>query len=417
MRNSIPTKAYKIFYSWQSDREKKCCKDFIRIAADIAAAKVSTRLGVPISVDSDTEGVAGTPPINETILRKIDECDIFLADMTFVASSTAGKMLPNPNVMGEYGYALKSKGLTRILLAMNTAFGPAENLPFDLHHLRHPASYTLEEGSPDAQRRKARTDFSVVLERNISVAIEELLKVPDPSSSADRWGEAEEAMSNFLNSRIAAPSPVLVKDPKLVVCVVPLAALDHPRISAAMVKAARSQFPPSIDARVQDGQDENQWWSSDPLRHIPNSPNPEATWSIRLVRPGLFEVATTIGQRIGDDPEIVILGKDIEWHLVNAVDRVATVAHQIGLQGSALIGASLEGIEDVEIHRARPGAGGRRIRRRSASLGASRIQSLAAPTADTLVDLMEQMWLIGGWDDGSPFFLDGHWTGYDPTHT
>jgi hypothetical protein len=89
LRNNIPTKTFKIFYSWQSDRENKCCKDFIRKAADAAAARVSAHFGVPISVEADTEGVAGTPPINETILRKIDECDIFLADMTFVAASGA----------------------------------------------------------------------------------------------------------------------------------------------------------------------------------------------------------------------------------------------------------------------------------------------------------------------------------------
>lgn len=80
-------KTFKIFYSWQSDRERKCCKDFIRKAADNAALNVGQRLGVQVTVEADTEGVPGTPPINETILRKIDECDIFLADMTFVAIS------------------------------------------------------------------------------------------------------------------------------------------------------------------------------------------------------------------------------------------------------------------------------------------------------------------------------------------
>jgi hypothetical protein len=73
-----------VFYSWQSDRETQSCKNFIRIAADDAARRVSARLDVQILVDADTEGVSGTPPISDTILKKIGVCDVFLADMTFV---------------------------------------------------------------------------------------------------------------------------------------------------------------------------------------------------------------------------------------------------------------------------------------------------------------------------------------------
>jgi hypothetical protein len=403
---------FKIFYSWQSDREKKCCKDFIRKAADTAATRVSERLRVQVLVEADTEGVAGTPAISETILRKIDECDIFLADMTFVAVSDGGKMLPNPNVMGEYGYALKAKGLDRILLAMNTNFGPPEELPFDLRHLRHPARYTLKEGAADGERRKVRADFTDLLERNITAAIENLLGASPVPDSNPRWDEALDAMNGLINSRFTSIS-VLVSAPKLMVYVVPLAALEQPPLSAVKVKAARPWFPPSVDVGVKADANENQWWSSDPPRQLPDKPNPEATWSFRLSRPGLFEVSEMIGERIDDDPDIPVYGRDVEQLLVNAVDRVAEVAHRVGLQGPALIGASLEGIEDVEIHRTRPGQGGRRIGRPSAWLGTTRLPSLTAPTAGYLADMMERMWLIGGWDDGSPNFANGHWTGYE----
>ena len=122
-------RTFTIFYSWQSDRESQCCKNFIRIAADDAARRVGERLGVEVVIDADTEGVSGTPPISETFLKKIAACDLFLADMTFVGATDQGKPLPNPNVMGEYGYALRAKGFEWILLAMNTAFGPPE-IPF-----------------------------------------------------------------------------------------------------------------------------------------------------------------------------------------------------------------------------------------------------------------------------------------------
>lgn len=80
---------------------RKSCKDFIRKAADTAAATAADRLGVQVVVEADTEGTPGTPPINDTILRKIEDCDLFLGDMTFVGLTDSGKMLPNPNVMGE----------------------------------------------------------------------------------------------------------------------------------------------------------------------------------------------------------------------------------------------------------------------------------------------------------------------------
>ena len=109
-------RTFTIFYSWQSDRDARSCKNFIRIAADDAARRVGERLGVQVLVDADTEGVSGTPPISDTILKKISASDLFLADMTFVGKTEQEKLLPNPNVMGEYGYALKANGFERILL-------------------------------------------------------------------------------------------------------------------------------------------------------------------------------------------------------------------------------------------------------------------------------------------------------------
>lgn len=247
--SEIGTREIVIFYSWQSDREGKCCKDFIRIAADEAADAVAAKLGVLIRIDSDTEGVSGHPAITDTILKKIEASDLFLADMSFVAETTGGKLVPNPNVMGEYGFALRAKTVQRILLAMNTG--------------------------------------------------------------------------------------------------------------------------------------------------------------------GLFQIQQTIGRRIDDDPDIPVPGQEIEAHLVNAIDRAAKVAAAVGLSGPALVGASLEGLEGVEIHRSRGRT--RRLKKNSAGLGIVKLEALSAPTADGLRRLMDQMWLVGGRDDGSHQFVDGRWTGYDDT--
>lgn len=126
----------------------------------------------------------------------------------------------------------------------------------------------------------------------------------------------------------------------------------------------------------------------------------------------MFEVAANIARRVDDDPDIPVQGHEIESLLVMAVDRIALVAQDVGLGGPALVGASLEGLEGVEILRPRPGRGGRRLRKPSASLGFVQLDNFQAPSADKLCEMMERMWLVGGWDDGSPFIVDGRWTGY-----
>ena len=42
--------------------------------------------GIRLEIDHSTLGESGMPSIDQTILRKIDACDIFLADVTPVAT-------------------------------------------------------------------------------------------------------------------------------------------------------------------------------------------------------------------------------------------------------------------------------------------------------------------------------------------
>lgn len=399
-------KCLTVFYSWKSDREQSCCKKFIRTAAEDAAKRLSVALGIDVKIESDTENVPGTPPITDTILRKIEECDLFLGDMTFVAQTGSGKNIPNPNVMGEYGYAQKCKGTERILLAMNTAFGDPKDLPFDLRHLRHPAQYALPEGAIDGLRRSTREKFSAKLEKNLHTAINSILGKPQVPIYSNSWEEAEKALL-----RVAAlPPPVPVRTPKLVVQVVPLAALLDPSLPAATVKAARSHFALSIDESVSEGSDETKWWSHGPARRIPDRLDRKTDWLFLFARPGTFQVSINIGHRIYDDPTITVKGHDIERHLVKAVDQCAFVAQSVGLGGPALVSASMEGLDDVEMSSPRPSPRSRRIRRESIVLGTTKLQFLNAPSADQLHELMEKIWFIGGWDDGSPYIANGHWS-------
>lgn len=136
----------KIFYSWQSDIENKFNRNFIKDCLELAIKKLNQDQNIEeaIRLDHDTKDIKGTPDITGTIFRKIEECDIFVGDISFIAKLRGKKFCPNPNVLIELGYALKALGDEKIVNVMNTAFGkPKNNLPFDLAHKRWPIQYGL----------------------------------------------------------------------------------------------------------------------------------------------------------------------------------------------------------------------------------------------------------------------------------
>jgi hypothetical protein len=76
--------------------------------------------------------MVGSPEISATILQKIENCSIFVADITPVGSLIIEKKTPNPNVLFELGYAWRKLGESRVILVLNEAFAAPEDLPFDL---------------------------------------------------------------------------------------------------------------------------------------------------------------------------------------------------------------------------------------------------------------------------------------------
>jgi hypothetical protein len=161
------------FYAWQSDTPTEFNRKLIETALRDAALRIceDSSYATELQIDSDTQGVPGTPPITETILKKIDTCDVFIPDLTFVAQTAGGKHIPNPNVMAEFGYALRAKTYAALMPVMNTAFGPPEKLPFDLGHLRHPIQYRAETTAEDAERREVRGRLSRKLEERLRMQI------------------------------------------------------------------------------------------------------------------------------------------------------------------------------------------------------------------------------------------------------
>ncbi len=152
-----------VFYAWQSDTPRAINQDFIRSALAAAVKQVNADLQIDdaLDVDSDTQGVPGSPPVAETILEKIDACLIFVADLTLIGKSipikpkTKAKRLPNANVLIELGYALGKRGHGILIQVMNAHYGPPEALPFDLAHRRHPIKYTLAPDATEQEKERA----------------------------------------------------------------------------------------------------------------------------------------------------------------------------------------------------------------------------------------------------------------------
>jgi hypothetical protein len=176
--------AHTVFYSWQTDAPAKDCRNFIeralvkaieRLAQDISIDNAIRQEG--LALDKDTKGVAGTPPIVDTIFQKIDAAGAFVADVTFVGKRLDGRPTPNPNVLLEYGWALKSRGHSKIVCVMNTAYGEPtdQTLPFNMKHLRWPIQYFLPATADSA----TRTDVQNRLAEDVRIALRSIIESSD----------------------------------------------------------------------------------------------------------------------------------------------------------------------------------------------------------------------------------------------
>ena len=163
---------HSIFFSWQSTTSQREGRNLIERALQMAIENLSEDATLEeairegLDLDKDTKDVPGNPPIFNTILGKIDRAAVFVADLTSIAKRTNGDLIPNPNVLIEYGWALKSLGHHRIIPVMNISYGDPrqESLPFDMAHLRFPMTFELAEGASDADRRTVRAKFATGLE-------------------------------------------------------------------------------------------------------------------------------------------------------------------------------------------------------------------------------------------------------------
>lgn len=126
----------RIFFSWQSELPNRDNRNFIEDAIKKAIKNIHKELpNLKIEFDKDTLKRNGSPDIANTIFSKIDDSDLFIADVSLITEKKFFRTIrrtPNPNVLIELGYAAKAIGWENVICIMNKKYGSLEELPFDL---------------------------------------------------------------------------------------------------------------------------------------------------------------------------------------------------------------------------------------------------------------------------------------------
>jgi hypothetical protein len=186
----------KIFYSWQSDLPNPTNRGFIGDALGKVAKAIHQDDSIQVEpvIDRDTQGVAGSPDITNTIFDKIKNCQIFVCDVSIINQGSDRRLTPNPNVLVELGYALGLLGWERVVLVINTAFGTIESLPFDLR-MRRVINYELPKNCDKTNARKELEGKLIASLRTIVTTIETDLS-DEPVPVISPWQKAMDAVEN-----------------------------------------------------------------------------------------------------------------------------------------------------------------------------------------------------------------------------
>lgn len=130
---------HSIFYSWQSDLPTSENKSYISSCLSKAVRKLKNgkTLSLEYVIDRATNNRIGTIDIADSIFKKINIAKLFVADVSIINSKNRKyRKTPNPNVLIELGYAVRTIGWENVVCVFNTKYGNPEDLPFDLRNRR-----------------------------------------------------------------------------------------------------------------------------------------------------------------------------------------------------------------------------------------------------------------------------------------
>jgi hypothetical protein len=132
--------ARNVFYSWQTDSDKRFNRNFIEDCLKRAIRKLNREDLSDLVIDRDTKNVPGMPDIGHTILEKIAASAVVVADLTLINPATVRRPderpVSNPNVLFELGYAFGKLGPKVMVGVFNETSGEIDELPFDVRPKR-----------------------------------------------------------------------------------------------------------------------------------------------------------------------------------------------------------------------------------------------------------------------------------------
>jgi hypothetical protein len=210
----------KFFWSWQSDTPGNISRYFVRDALLEAIKHLKQPEDVEepttaadreaMHLDSDRQGVTGSPPLAATIKAKIKASAVFIADITPVSKvprrqGVKEKRNMNVNVAIELGYAMNALGEDHVLLVLNQHYGGRDFLPFHLQDLGGPIVYDL---APNATKEEIAAELPRLRAQFITAIREFLKAAPDgrpvltfrhvPSTTSPAaWYQPNEPIARF----------------------------------------------------------------------------------------------------------------------------------------------------------------------------------------------------------------------------
>jgi hypothetical protein len=200
----------KVFWAWQSDTPGKTGRHFMRSVLEAAIEKLNRDKDIDepdegfqsaYRLDHDRKGLRGSPDLAAEILKKIENSDVIVADVTPVAMGRPfktddgreheGKRVMNPKVAIELGFALKALKSERLLMVLNTHFGNRDHVPFDLASKAGPILYKL---APNATPEQIKAEAKRLIQTFVD-ALELYDESPAAAEPTPKFDEAKPVSS------------------------------------------------------------------------------------------------------------------------------------------------------------------------------------------------------------------------------
>lgn len=187
---------YNIFFSGQSDKREY--SDFIRKCIKKAVEQLENKYNIKINTLEGCGLESGSPDIVDSIRANINNCDIYVADLSAVCKAEhKGKEIhfPNSNVVYELGFADRVLPPNFMLLLSANENSDLDNLPFDyaqrrvtkFDHTKHKhediANYIMM--AFENARKADKNDFDKSVSSHDSSVLKRLFDIIDEDTYKD----------------------------------------------------------------------------------------------------------------------------------------------------------------------------------------------------------------------------------------